>query len=185
MTTWQRRSRALRERGAEARQLLVAAHERRVEAPLGSDERGVRSSSLIPPARASSTARVTTAPAPPTTSPVATPAGRPSSRGGEHSAHGVVVRRRLGAEDRDEPFRAEPLEHAAVTVEHVAHRRERLVEPPAMLLRVVGGRRRRRQNCHQPELGGLTGGRVARALGRGGQLRVLSQYLPLELLQLR
>ena len=35
-----------RERGAEARQLLVAAHERRVEAPLGSDERG---GSLVEP----------------------------------------------------------------------------------------------------------------------------------------
>ena len=162
------------ERGAEACQLLVAAHERRVEASLGSDERG---GSLVEldPARAGELDGAGDDGSGSLDDLAGGDPGRQAQlAGSQHSAHGVVVRRRLRAEDGDEPFRAKPLEYAAVTLEHVPHRRERLVEPLAILLRVVGGRRCRCENGHKPELSDLAGGRGVRYLGgaaRSGSCR--------------
>ena len=186
MTTWQRpASTRCRERCAKARQLLFPAHERRVQASLGADERG---RSLVEPDPAHA-GELDGAGHHGSGSLDDLAGGDPGRQAqlasSQHGAHGVVVCRPLGSEDGDEPFRAEPFEHAAVTVEHVSHRRKRLVEPPAVLLRVVRGRRRRCENGHEAELGDLAAGRVARDLRRGGQLRILPQHLPLELLQLR
>ncbi len=56
----------------------------------------------------------------------------------QHRPFCVVVGGPVGAEEGDEPFWAEPLERAAVPVEHVSHRCKRLVEQPSEALGVLG-----------------------------------------------
>ncbi len=166
-------------------ELLVAADERRVQAALRADER----------------ARPLVEPDPAHPGELDRPGDDGSgalndlargNAGGQvelarrqHRPDRVVVGWSVPAEDGDEPLGPEALEYPAVPFEHVPHRCERLVEQAAVLLRIVGSGRSRREDGHEPELGDLAGRRRLGDLWGCGQLGILAQHPPLELLQLR
>ena len=137
VTTRQRPASRASASATEARELLVAADERRVETSLGA------TSAAFARRAGSADARELDG-AGDDGSGARRPRRSRPRRGGrararrQHRPDRVVVRRPVGAEDGDEPLGAEALEHAAVPVEHVPDRGERLVEPAAVLLGVVG-----------------------------------------------
>ena len=123
-------------------ELLPSAGERCVEAALGADE---SSGPLVEPDPAD--AGELDGPGDDGSGPLDDLAGRDPCGQAElarrqHSSFGVVVGRLVGAEDGDEALGAEPLERAAVPVEHVPHRCERLVEQPMEAFGIVGCGRR-------------------------------------------
>ena len=116
------------------------------------DEFRVRSSACTPLPRASSAARMNTAPA------VDRFARRDARRqpelgGSPDRAQCVVIARGIGAEAGNEAFRAESLELPVVPRQDIACRGEHLVEPASQRLRVVVDGRGRGKDGDEPPFG--------------------------------